>query len=65
MKTQGRHSTFLREFCANRGEANSGNSTKENQPDEAVASPRPAGYLLLRSHKPLLLGDLIFGIRVS
>jgi len=35
------------------------------QPDEAVASPRPAGYLLLRSHKPLLLGDLIFGIRVS
>ncbi len=27
----------------------------KNQPDEAVASPRPAGYLLLRSHKPLLL----------
>ena len=29
---------------------------QKNQPDEAVASPRPAGYLLLRSHKPLLLG---------
>lgn len=33
-----------------------GRSNKKTSRIEAVASPRPAGYLLLRSHKPLLLG---------
>ena len=32
----------------------------KNLPDKAVASPCPAGFLLLRSHKPLILGFLIF-----
>ena len=51
-KKQGRNSTLQK----GRPRPQTTAAQQKTSRIEAFASPRPAGYLLLRSHKPLLLG---------